>query len=133
MTTRTDSILELEDRAKKMEALAALLRDPALNEVVSKLFGEAQVSVTTNPSSRKPRPLPVVLAEAIRMIAGELPGPFTASEVVSRLKERQFVFRRPALDATRDALYRLTHGKRRQLRIVEVGEAGKPNRYELVS
>lgn len=129
MAKRTESILELEDRAKKIEALAALLRDPALDDVVSKLFGETRVSTTANPS---PYHLPAALAEAIRAIASELPQPFTTSDVVTRLKEMQFVFRRPALEATRDALYRLSRGKRRTFRILEIGQGGRPNRYQLI-
>ncbi len=36
MAMKTDSILELEDRAQKLQALASLLKDPALDDVVSK-------------------------------------------------------------------------------------------------
>jgi hypothetical protein len=105
MTKRADSILEVEDRAKKLEALAALLRDPALDDVVSKLFGETHASATINLSPhRKCDSLPTAITGAIREVASELPEPFTATDVVRRLKERQFVFRRPALEATRDAL-----------------------------
>jgi hypothetical protein len=48
MTTRTHSILEVEDRGAKIQVLVALLRDPALEEVVCKLFGETHASATTN-------------------------------------------------------------------------------------
>jgi hypothetical protein len=134
MAIRTDSILELEDRAKKIEALAALLRDPALDDVVSKLFGETHASATTNPSPhRNCDSLPTAITEAIREVASELPQPFTVTDVVRRLKERQFVFRRSALDATRDALYRLSRGKRSTFRILEIGQGGKPNKYTLKS
>lgn len=130
---RTDSILELEDRAQKLQALASLLKDPSLDDVVSKLFGDAPILRATaiHAPYRNPHPSTATLTEAIRGIASELPQPFTATEAVRQLKERQFVFRRPALDAVRDALYRMTHGKRRMLRIVEVGKLGKPNRYSV--
>jgi hypothetical protein len=134
MAIRTDSILELEDRAKKIEALAALLRDPALDDVVSNLFGETHANATTNPfSHRKCDSLPTAITEAIRGVASELPQPFTVTDVVRRLQERQFVFRRSALDATRDALYRLSRGKRSTFRILEIGQGGKPNKYALKS
>jgi hypothetical protein len=131
MARRTDQIMELEDRAKKLEALAALLRDPSLNDVVSELFSETDTHAA-------PKPLPNLasspgaITESIRKIASELPQPFTASEVVRRLKERQFVFRRSALDTTRDALYRLSRGKQRVFRILEAAQGGKPNKYELI-
>ena len=134
MTTRTDSILELEDRAKKIEALAALLRDPALDDVVSKLFGETQMTTRdktllhSNVNSS-----PGGLRGAICRIADELPSTFTATDVVRALEKREFAFRRSALDAVRDSLYALTHENHARLRIVEMGRAGKPNRYALAS
>jgi len=132
---KTDSILELEDRAQKLQALASLLKDPSLDDVVSKLFGDTPIlRATAIPARyRNPHSSTATLTEAIRGIASELPQPFTATDAVRQLKERQFVFRRPALDAVRDALYRLTHGKSRALRIVQEGKAGKPNRYALIS
>ena len=134
MSRRTESILELEDRAKKIECLASLLRDPALNDVVAELFGERQLGVATNPSAlRGPSSSSAVLTETIRGIARELPQPFTASDVVRRLKERQFVFRRAALRAVQDALYRLSRGKRGVFRILETGQGGKPSKYSLIS
>ena len=134
MAVNTDSILELEDRAQKLQALASLLKDPSLEDVVSKLFGDTPiVRATTTPARyRTPHSSSAALTEAIRGVASELPQPFTATDVVRLLKERQFLFRRPALDATRDALYRLTHGKRRTLRVVEAARSGKPNRYALI-
>jgi hypothetical protein len=134
MAVKTDNILELEDRAKKLEALVALLRDPALSDAVAKLFGDTQVSSTAIPTQyRNPHSSAAALTEAIREVAAELPRPFTASDVVGQLKQRQFVFRRPALDATRDCLYRLSRGKRRIFRILEMRQAGKPNKYALIS
>ena len=134
MAVKTDSILELEDRAQKLQALASLLKDPSLDDVVSKLFGDTLLlRATTTPARyRTPLASSTALTEAIRRVASELPQPFTATDVVRRLKERQFVFRRPALDATRDSLYRLTHGKRRTLRVVEAARSGKPNKYALI-
>lgn len=134
MAVKTESILELEDRAQKLQALASLLKDPSLDDVVSKLFGDTPIlRATTIPAQyRNPHSSSAALTEAIRGVASELPQPFTATDVVRLLKERQFVFRRPALDATRDALYRLTHGKRRTLRVVEAARSGKPNRYALI-
>ncbi len=44
MAMKTDSILELEDRAQKLQALASLLKDPALDDVVSKRM-EAQAKM----------------------------------------------------------------------------------------
>lgn|GEM_PF-3317350 len=133
MTTRTFGIQEIEDRLQKLQALAALLRDPALDDVVSKLFGETKMSVSTDISLRgNVRPSPATVTDAIREIASDLPQPFTASDVVHHLKEKQFEFRRSALSATRDALYRLSRGKRRIFRILEVGQGGEPNRYTLV-
>lgn len=135
MAVKTDSILELEDRAQKLQALASLLKDPSLNDVVSKLFRDAPVlTATTTPARyRTPHSSSAALTEAIREIATELPRPFTASDVVVRLKQRQFVFRRAAMDATRDCLYRLSRGKRRLFRILEMGQGGKPNKYVLIS
>jgi len=130
---KTDSILELEDRAQKLQALASLLKDPSLDDVVSKLFGDTPTSrATAIPARhRNPHSSTATLTEAIREIASELAQPFTATDAVRRLKEKSFVFRRPALDAVRHALYRLTHGRRRMLRVVEMGK-GKPNKYSVL-
>ena len=135
MAVKTDSILELEDRAQKLQALASLLKDPALDDVVSKLFGDTPtLRATTIPARyRNPQSSAAGLTEAIREVASEVAQPFTATDVVRRLKEKHFIFRRPALDAVRDALYRLTHGKRCTLRVVEAARSGKPNRYALIS
>lgn len=131
---RTDRILELEDRAQKLQALAALLKDPLLDDVVSKLFGDTPIlrAATIPAAYRNPHSSTAALTEAIRGAASEMAPPFTTADVVRRLKERNFPFRRPALDATRDALYRLTHGKRRTLRVVEAARSGKPNKYALI-
>jgi len=131
MTRRADRIVGLEDRAAKLQALAALLRDPSLNDVVSELFSETDTHAVAK-LSPKLAPSPAAITESIRKIASELPQPFTASDVVRRLKERQFVFRRSALDTTRDALYRLARGKRRVFRVIEAAQGGKPNKYELI-
>jgi hypothetical protein len=132
---RTDSILELEDRAQKLQALASLLKDPSLDDVVSKLFGDVPtLRASTIPTQyRNPDSSTASLTEAIREIASELAQPFTATDAVRLLRENNFVFRRPALDSVRDALHRLTHGKRRTLRIAQAGKAGQPNRYERIS
>jgi len=131
ITTQGGSMARRTDQIMELEALAALLRDPSLNDVVSELFSETDTHAA-------PKPLPNLasspgaITESIRKIASELPQPFTASEVVRRLKERQFVFRRSALDTTRDALYRLSRGKQRVFRILEAAQGGKPNKYELI-
>jgi hypothetical protein len=135
MADRIENLLEVEQRrAKKVEALVALLRDPELADFVTKLFGGAfgRAGAETT-STNGHHPLPTAIRHAIRAIAGELPRPCIGRDIIHQLKARNFVFNRNPEDAVRDAMYVLARGEGRIFRIVEEGKGGKPSKYQLLS
>jgi hypothetical protein len=136
MTNRVEAVIQKRQRvAEKTKTLISLLRDPELKEFVSELVGEQPVTssssssaVPTNGSGK----LPSKVTPAVRVIAADLPSPFTIPDVVQKLEERKFNFhgRQPS-DAARDAVYLMV--KNQQLfRLAEQGKGGKPNTYEKI-
>lgn len=134
MTNRVEAVIQKRQRvAEKTKTLILLLRDPELKEFVSELVGEQPMtsSGTVLPTNGHGK-LPSKVTPAIRLIATELPSPFTIPDVVQKLEERKFNFhgREPG-DAARDAVYLMV--KHQQLfRVVEQGKGGKPNTYDRI-
>jgi hypothetical protein len=132
MTNRVEIVIQKRQRvAEKTKTLIALLRDPELKEFVSELVGEQPMTSSSPvPPTNGTGKLPSKVTPAVRVIASELPSPFTIPDVVQKLEERKFNFhgREPG-DAARDAVYLMV--KNQQLfRVVEQGKGGKPNTYE---
>ncbi len=146
MSDRIAQIFEFEERrAKKIESLAALLRDPELKDVVARLVGEAQspppqqvptsaVAPLPRPGKRrKSQPYSKGVTAKLRSIGPQLPRPFTVPDVVDFLAGAKFQFpqNRVPKEAVRDALYFMVKDGD-TYRIVEQGGAGKHSKYEYV-
>lgn len=137
MANRFEEVLESEQRkAKKIEALYALIRDPDLAEIVKKLQGESQPSVVRAAANGHHRP-PVKSASegnitaAVRELGPRLPKPFTVDDILKTLESDKFPFRREDhLDAVRDAIYFIVRKPNSPYRIVEQGVAGSISKYE---
>jgi hypothetical protein len=147
MPDRIAQIFEFEERrAKKVESLAALLRDPELRDVVSRLIGEAQSpapqplptpAITPRPrpnKRRKSQPYSSGVTAKLRSIGPQLPRPFTVPDVVDFLAgaNLQFPPNRVPKEAVRDALYFMVKDND-TYRLVEQGGAGKHGKYEFVA
>jgi hypothetical protein len=146
MSDRIAQIFEFEERrAKKVESLAALLRDPELKDVVSRLIGEAQLSPPqqvpkpaipprSKPSKRrKGQPSSAGVTAKLRSIGPQLPRPFMVPDVVELLAGANFHFppNRVPKEAVRDALYFMVKDGD-TYRVVEQGGAGKHGKYEFI-
>lgn len=144
MPDRIAQIFEFEERrAKKVESLAALLRDPELRDVVTRLIGEAQSSAPPRPATsamlprskpskrRKSQPYSKGVTAKLRAIGPKLPRPFTVPDVVEFLAGANFQFppNRVPKEAVRDALYFMVKDGD-TYRVVEQGGAGKHGKYE---
>jgi hypothetical protein len=135
MPTRIEQVLESEQRrAKKVEMLIGLLRDPDLSDVVGRLIEETPHSKPSTASSNGHLPVkPGAITEAIRAVATKLPNPFTIHDAVDVLTREGFKFTRKAKDQVRDSLYFIVREPDTKFRVIEVGRAGKLSRYEYVN
>lgn len=129
MTDRIQHLLDLETRrAKKVEQLIELLRDPDLAEVVGRLLADSQKPLDVQHRSNGPEPI-----DGLRitiMSLDTLPAHFTSTQVVEALHARNHPFGTDPKAAVRDALYKLTtQGK---VRIVKQGGGGILHVYERI-
>jgi hypothetical protein len=143
MSDRISQIFEFEERrAKKVESLKALLRDPELKDVVALLIGEVQSPLPQQPvQARTPSPKPAKRRKSqpysngvtakLRSIGPKLPRPFVVPDAVGFLLGEGFQFppQRVPKEAVRDALYFMVKDND-TYRIVERGGAGKLGKYE---
>jgi hypothetical protein len=137
MVSRIEQFLEEEQRrAKKIDALAILLKDPDLTDFVAKLTGETQHAAAPIPSRNGKRhrgKVPDGVTSAIRNIGPELPHPFTVHDVVAGLTAKGFRFKRKALEQVRDSLYFIVREEGSKFRVLEQGKAGKLSKYEYLA
>ena len=133
MPNRIEEVLQAEQRrAKKVEALVELLRDPDLADFVAKLTGEAAPAIRPARSKAVQLPLPgrsTGIREAIVDAARMLPQPFAVSDIVDFLTRQGFPFTRKSTDATRDALYFMIRDANPGFRVKVRGRAGNPSTY----
>lgn len=116
-----------ERKARKVQQLIALLRDPELAEYTALLTGGTNGIVS---HAGKPR-LEIEaggVREAIRATLSVLPDRFTSADVCSLLKQRDYPFSsKDPLSSVRDQLHALY--KQGEIRVVKQGKGGKPNVY----
>ena len=136
MIGRVEEVLASEERrAKKVESLVALLRDPDLTDFVARLMAENPPSSHANTNSnghvRRPGPNPDGVTAKLRALAGRLPKPFTVSDAVGLLTQGGFAFTRRPEDAVRDALYFMVRDHD-TFRIAQKGRGSKPQKYRVI-
>jgi hypothetical protein len=151
MFDRVAEVLQSEERrAKKVESLIALFRDPDLQDVVARLTASTPMpaSVHTSiytaapvkpmrrskPAKRsKKQPYSNGVTAKLRSIGPQLPRPFTVPDVVDLLAREEFRFpsNRVPKEAVRDALYFMVKDED-TYRVVEQGGAGKHGKYEFM-
>jgi hypothetical protein len=132
MQSRFAEFLQSEERrAKKVESLIALLRDPEMSEVVDKLFGEApqMPAMPTNGNGHHAQ-LPKGMTAAIRAIGPRLPKPFTIHDVVQLLTAEGFEFTRNPIDMVRDTIYFVVREEGSKFKVIESGRGGRLSQYE---
>lgn len=134
MADRLQTILEAESkRARKIEQLVGLLRDPDVQDFVNKLFGGEQSALPiehrSNGNGRQPRSLRAI----IRALDG-LPQRFTVMDVIAKLRSQNHNFGdvEPKV-VVRDALYTLSRpGAEQVYRVAVPSAGGSLNIYERV-
>ncbi len=123
---------KLNEKAKKLASLKALMLDPDLSEYLANIAELAKgTNGTRGAASRSAAPAPNTTGLRAQIRALELlPVPFTVEDVVRALKAREFDFdgRRPE-QAVRDSLYMMAK-KKKGIRLVKKGQGGEPNQYE---
>lgn len=131
MPNRIETLIETESRrAKKVEQLIALLRDPDVADFVAKLMvGEPSQPLVLTPQT--PKGNPRSLRGIIRDL--ELPTRFTSTDVLTRV-EGKYSFnghdRADKLRIVRDAIYNLSRGEGQVFRIVTPSTGGTEQVYE---
>jgi hypothetical protein len=133
MSTRVETVIQnRQRRVEKERAFIALLRDPELKDFIAELVGEQPVTSGSAAPTNGSGKLPSKVTPAVRVIAADLPSPFTIADVVQKLEERKFNFHgRAPGDAARDAVYLMVKNQQLFRRIAE-GKGGKPNTYERI-
>lgn len=131
MSGRIEQLLESEQRrAKKVETLLALLRDPEIGDVVQRLLDETPRPNTTKPPRNGHLQVPPgAITHALRTVGPKLPNPFTIHDAVDVLTRDGFKFTRKATDQVRDSLYFIVREANTNFRVVEAGRAGKLSQY----
>jgi hypothetical protein len=134
MSVRIEQLLESEQRrAKKVETLLALLRDPEISDVVARLLDETPRPVTIKPSSNgQLQVAPGAITQALRAVGPKLPNPFTIHDAVDVLTKDGFKFTRKPTDQVRDSLYFIVREPDTRFHVLEAGRAGRLSQYAYV-
>jgi hypothetical protein len=123
-------------RQKKIADLLALLRDPEIAGAVAKLVEEipqaAAVPAPMTNGNGHHSTVAVGPTEAIRQVGPEMPERFTVYDLVEKLRERGFIFKRSPQDVVRDSLAFITKQRNAKFRLVEPGKGGRLSKYEFV-
>src|SRR6266567_7479732 len=110
MPMSIDELVQLEERrGKKMPTLIALLRDPDLEDFVSKLLNGHRPTEPQKPQAKTSGSATGLMA-AIRAL-DNLPHRFTFLDVLQRVQKNNFDFRgADPKEAIRNAIYFLSRG-----------------------
>jgi hypothetical protein len=136
MMSRVEEVLASEERrAKKVETLVALLRDPDLSDVVARLVAENPQTHSPNGNgngnSRRPGPNPNGVTAKLRGAASRLPKPFVVADAVNLLTADGFEFPRNAYASVRDALYFMVRDHD-TFRIAQKAKGKRPQKYQAI-
>jgi hypothetical protein len=131
MSGRIEQVLESEQRrAKKVETLLALLRDPELSDVVGRLIDETPRPQAVAAKNGHLALVPGEISAALRAVGPKLLRGFTIHDAVRVLAEQGYAFTRKPTDQVRDSLYFLVREDQPIFRVLEAGRAGKLSTYE---